>query len=328
MNLTEPPENDLLRVEGLKVYFDTRRFGVVKAVDGVSFSLSAGESLGIVGESGSGKTVTALSILRLEPKPAKIVGGNIWFKGEDLAQKPQRDMRKLRGAQLSMILQDPMTSLNPSFSIGNQVGESITLHQGLKREGLLSKVVESLDKVRIPSAALRLNDFPHQLSGGMRQRVVGAIALSSEPGLLIADEPTTSLDVTIQSQYLQLMTELQRETQIGLIFITHDLGIVAKVCDKVAVMYAGRVVEQGPVVDLFEKPAHPYTSGLLNCLPRLEQVDRLAQIEGQPPDPAHFPTGCRFAPRCPKAQDICWQEYPDESRIGDKHTFSCWFPEL
>ena len=322
------PQNDLLRVEGLKVYFDTRRFGTVKAVDGVSFSLAEGESLGIVGESGSGKTVTALSILRLEPKPAKIVGGHIWFKGEDLAQKRQRDMRKLRGAELSMILQDPMTSLNPSFPIGSQIGESITLHKGLKRGRLHSKVIQALDLVRIPSATTRLNDFPHQLSGGMRQRVVGAIALSSEPGLLIADEPTTSLDVTIQSQYLQLMTELQQQTQVGLIFITHDLGIVAKVCDKVAVMYAGRVVEQGPVVDLFEHPAHPYTSGLLNCLPRLEQVDKLAQIEGQPPDPAQFPVGCRFAPRCPKAQDICRQEYPDETQIGDAHTASCWFPEL
>ena len=321
------PETDLLRVEDLRVYFDTRRFGTVKAVDGVSISLGEGESLGIVGESGSGKTVTALTILRLEPKTARIVGGNIWFRGEDLAQKSQREMRRLRGSEMSMVLQDPMTSLNPSFSIGNQVGESITLHKGLKRDSLQDKVIEALDLVRIPSSSTRSNDFPHQLSGGMRQRVVGAIALSSEPRLLIADEPTTSLDVTIQSQYLQLMTEIQQETRVGLIFITHDLGIVAKVCDKVAVMYAGRVVEQGPVIDLFERPAHPYTTGLLNCLPRLEQVDKLAQIEGQPPDPANFPVGCRFAPRCPKAKDICLEQYPEETPAGENHTVSCWFPE-
>ena len=327
--MSGPPEmtDELLRVEDLRVYFETRRFGTVKAVDGVNLSLGEGESLGIVGESGSGKTVTALSILRLEPKPAKIVSGNIWFRGEDLAQKSQKEMRRLRGAELSMVLQDPMTSLNPAFTIGNQVGESITLHKGLKHDALQAGVVEALDLVRIPSAGTRFNDFPHQLSGGMRQRVVGAIALSSEPKLLIADEPTTSLDVTIQSQYLQLMTEIQQQTRVGLIFITHDLGIVAKVCDRVAVMYAGRVVEQGPVIDLFERPAHPYTSGLLNCLPRLEQVDELAQIEGQPPDPANFPTGCRFAPRCPKAKDICLEQYPEETAAGEHHTVSCWFPE-
>ena len=328
MNSPGAAAPELLRVEDLRVYFETNRFGTVRAVDGVSLSLSEGESLGIVGESGSGKTVTALSILRLEPKPAKIVSGNIWFRGEDLVQKSQKDMRRLRGAEMSMVLQDPMTSLNPSFSIGSQIGESITLHKGLKRESLQNKVLEALDLVRIPSSATRSNDFPHQLSGGMRQRVVGAIALSSEPRLLIADEPTTSLDVTIQSQYLQLMTEIQQKTQVGLIFITHDLGIVAKVCDKVAVMYAGRVVEQGPVIDLFERPAHPYTSGLLDCLPRLEQVDKLAQIEGQPPDPANFPTGCRFAPRCPKAQDVCLDQYPEETEAGENHNVSCWFPEL
>ena len=327
MTTPQPVETELLRVEDLRVHFDTQRFGTVRAVDGVSLSLSQGESLGIVGESGSGKTVTALSILRLEPKPAKIMSGHIWFQGEDLVLKSQREMRRLRGAEMSMVLQDPMTSLNPSFSIGDQVGESITLHKGLRRDFLKNKVVEALDLVRIPSALTRSNDFPHQLSGGMRQRVVGAIALSSEPRLLIADEPTTSLDVTIQSQYLQLMTEIQQATGVGLIFITHDLGIVAKVCDKVAVMYAGRVVEQGPVIDLFERPAHPYTSGLLNCLPRLEQVDKLEQIEGQPPDPAKFPPGCRFAPRCPKAQDKCREQYPAEIRIGVDHTASCWFPE-
>ena len=315
----------LLEVKGLRTHFFTRR-GVVKAVDGVSFSLRAGETLGIVGESGSGKSVTALSLVRLVPQPAaRIVGGQVLLEGEDLLRKSEADMRRIRGAKIAMILQDPLTSLNPVLSIGSQVTEAITLHQGLRGRGLWERAVDILRKLKIPSPEQRMSNFPHQMSGGMRQRVVGAIAISCEPRLLIADEPTTSLDVTVQAQYLRLLKEIQAESGLAILFITHDFGVVAKMCDRVAVMYAGRIVEMAGVRDLFTMPAHPYTEALMRSVPKLEeQVDRLYSIEGQPPAPDRLPPGCPFAPRCPYVMDRCRQEYPPQVTIGAGHTASCW----
>jgi len=315
----------LLEVKGLRTHFFTRR-GVVKAVDGVSFSLRAGETLGIVGESGSGKSVTALSLVRLVPQPAaRIVGGQVLLEGEDLLRKSEADMRRIRGAKIAMILQDPLTSLNPVLSIGSQVTEAITLHQGLRGRSLWERAVDILRKLKIPSPEQRMSNFPHQMSGGMRQRVVGAIAISCEPRLLIADEPTTSLDVTVQAQYLRLLKEIQAESGLAILFITHDFGVVAKMCDRVAVMYAGRIVEMAGVRDLFTMPAHPYTEALMRSVPKLEeQVDRLYSIEGQPPAPDRLPPGCPFAPRCPYVMDRCRQEYPPQVTIGAGHTASCW----
>ena len=315
----------LLEVKGLRTHFFTRR-GVVKAVDGVSFSLRAGETLGIVGESGSGKSVTALSLVRLVPQPAaRIVGGQVLLEGEDLLRKSEADMRRIRGAKIAMILQDPLTSLNPVLSIGSQVTEAITLHQGLRGRSLWERAVDILRKLKIPSPEQRMSNFPHQMSGGMRQRVVGAIAISCEPRLLIADEPTTSLDVTVQAQYLRLLKEIQAESGLAILFITHDFGVVAKMCDRVAVMYAGRIVEMAGVRDLFTTPAHPYTEALMRSVPKLEeQVDRLYSIEGQPPAPDRLPPGCPFAPRCPYVMDRCRQEYPPEVTISRGHTASCW----
>ncbi len=316
----------LLQVEDLKTYFFTRR-GVAKAVDGVSFFIRKGETMGLVGESGCGKTVTSLSILRLVPEPAgRIVGGRILFEGEDLLKKSQAEMRKIRGKKISMILQDPLTSLNPAFTIGAQVGEVISLHQHFKDSALWEKVIESLRLVRIPDAETRMRDYPHQMSGGMRQRVTGAIALSCQPSLLIADEPTTSLDVTIQAQYLKLLKELQVQTRVSLLFVTHDFGIVAKMCDKVAVMYAGRTVEKAETRELFNNPRHPYTKALLNCLPKMEATGlRLANIVGQPPDVADLPPGCSFTPRCSKMNDKCNQDYPPEIDVGRNHYVRCWY---
>ena len=315
----------LLEVKELRTYFFTR-WGVVKAVDGVSLSLSEGETLGIVGESGCGKSVTALSVLRLVPRPAgQIVGGEILLDGEDLLKKSAREMRQIRGSRISMILQDPMTSLNPVFSIGEQIAEALRIHQHLKGARLWEQAKEELRLVRIPSPELRLRAYPHQMSGGMRQRVVGAIALSCRPGILIADEPTTSLDVTIQAQYLRLLKSIQEEMGLALIFITHDFGIVAKMCDRVAVMYAGRIVESAGVRELFNHPQHPYTVALLNSVPRLErEVERLASIEGQPPPLYALPPGCPFAPRCAHARDACRREYPPERSVADGHRASCW----
>ena len=316
----------LLEVNDLSVYFFTRR-GVARAVDGVSFYLDEGESLGIVGESGSGKSVTALGMLRLVPPPGEIVNGQVYLEGEDLTKLSGHQMRKIRGRKMSMILQDPMTSLNPSFAIGNQVAESLSIHQGLRGKSLKSKVIDMLKMVRIPAAESRVGDFPHQLSGGMRQRSAGAIGISCMPKMLICDEPTTALDMTIQAQYLELLKDVQQETGVAFIFITHDMGIVAKMCDRVNVMYAGRIVESGPVLDVFRNPSHPYTISLLKCLPRLEAVDRLESIDGQPPDPHVFPEGCRFAPRCPKAQDLCREKYPETTVMsGSTHLAACHFP--
>lgn len=315
----------LLKVEDLRTYFETR-WGTVKAVDGVSFDLRAGETLGIVGESGSGKTVTMLSLMRLvQTPPGRIVSGKIILDGEDLLEATEEELTKIRGSKIALIIQDPMTSLNPVFTIGSQVGESIKIHQNPPRASLREKVLEVLRKVNIPAAETRVRDYPHQMSGGMRQRVVGAISISCQPMVLIADEPTTSLDVTIQAQYLRLLKQLQSDLGVGLIFITHDFGIVAKVCDRVAVMYAGRIVEQGSVRDIFNNPSHPYTEALLASVPKMEQdVDRLYSIEGQPPPLYNLPVGCSFANRCSYVMDQCRTEYPPDMSVGEGHFSACW----
>jgi oligopeptide/dipeptide ABC transporter ATP-binding protein len=315
----------LLEVIDLKTYFITPR-SVVKAVDGVSFHLDARETLGIVGESGCGKTVTSLSILRLLPRPAgNIVGGKILFDGMDIVKMTDRQLQTIRGGQISMILQDPMASLNPVFNIGNQIGEAISTHLKITGNGLKVKVVDMLKRVKIPSPETRVRDYPHQMSGGMKQRVVGAISISCQPHLLIADEPTTSLDVTIQAQYLQLLKDLQNEIGIGIIFITHDFGIVASICDRVAVMYAGKVVETAPVRDIFFRPAHPYTAALLKAVPKLDvETDRLISIKGQPPRLDNLPEGCSFLPRCAEAGDECRHGEPPEIQLGQEHFARCW----
>ncbi|MBW2056850.1 MAG: ABC transporter ATP-binding protein [Deltaproteobacteria bacterium] len=317
-------QEEVLRVTGLKTYFFTRE-GTAKAVDGVGFSLKKNETLGLVGESGCGKTVTCLSILGLVPPPGRIVGGRVLLGDEDLLSKTEKEMVKVRGRRITMILQDPMTSLNPVFTIGNQVAEAIRIHQRLKGRHLWEKTIEILRLVRIPAPEMRLGDYPHQMSGGMRQRVVGAAALSCRPEVLIADECTTSLDVTIQAQYLSLLKEVQERLHVAIIFITHDLGIVAKMCDRVAVMYAGRIVETAPMREIFHNALHPYTDALLKSVPRLEERQRwLATIEGQPPSLLNLPPGCSFAPRCSKADDRCLVQYPPEVRVGKDHTVSCW----
>ena len=315
----------LLVVEDLKTYFFTRR-GVVKAVDGVSFTLHAGETLALVGESGSGKSVTCLSLVRLVPEPAgRIVGGRILFGGEDLLDKTPAEMRRVRGKQIAMVLQDPMTSLNPALTIGTQVGEVIRLHQGLRGAALRDRVVDALGRLRIPIAATWLGRYQHQLSGGMRQRVSSAIALSCAPRLLIADEPTTSLDVTIQAQYLDLPKDVQASAGLAVILVTHDFGIVAANADRVAVMYAGRIVEMGSTLDVFNRPSHPYTRALLRCLPDVElERSELVEIGGQPPDLARLPAGCPFAPRCPERLPVCDEAFPPTVSVASGHVVSCW----
>ena len=327
-----------LEVKNLQTWFYTGR-GVVKAVDGVSFTLEPGETLGLVGESGSGKSITCLSILRLVPEPAgRIIGGEVLLGGIDLMQLSRHEMEQVRGRHISMVLQDPMTSLNPVFTVEKQVGEGSMYHQGLQGARLKDRVLELLRWVRIPAPEVRVNDYPHQMSGGMRQRIVGAIALSSEPSVLIADEPTTSLDVTIQAQYLRLLKDLQDEHQFSMIFVTHDFGIVARVCDRVAVMYAGRIVEMAPTRELFNNPGHPYARALIQSLPDPDaEVEWLMTIPGQPPSLYDLPTGCPFAPRCSSAMEICSQQYPPTFEIGVKegfrssaqgptasHTTACW----
>ena len=319
----------ILEVKDLRSYLFTKR-ATIKAVDGVSFYLRRGETLGIVGESGSGKSIMALSILQMEPKPAgRIVGGEVFFHGDDLLRKSQGEMRKVRGRRISMILQDPQTSLNPVFTIGNQLTEAFVTGQQASERGRVAKaVVDVLRKVNIADPERRVTAFPHQLSGGMKQRVVGAIAISCSPDIVIADEPTTSLDLTIQAQYLRLIKQLQDTTGVGVIFITHDFGIVAKMCDRVAVMYAGKIVEHGPVRSLFNHPSHPYTQALINSVPKLEErTERLYSIPGQPPAPGQELVGCRFAARCEFADERCRQEYPPQfeglSRESE-HTADCW----
>jgi oligopeptide/dipeptide ABC transporter ATP-binding protein len=315
----------MLEVCNLRTYFFTHS-GIIKAVDGVSFSLEMGEILGLVGESGCGKTMTCLSILRLVPPPSgRIVGGEIIFNGEDLLKKSEREMRKIRGRMISMILQEPMTSLNPVFTIGEQIAEAIRIHQRLSGSVILEKVKEMLRMVGIFPPEMRMHNFPHQLSGGMRQRVAGGIALSCQPKLLIADEPTTALDVTLQAQYLQLIEDFHRKLGMSVIFITHDFGIVARICTRVAVMYAGRIVETATVEEIFKAPLHPYTVALMKSVPNVdEEADRLHSINGQPPSPLSPPPGCTFGPRCPIADKKCAEMYPSETSVGAGHSVWCW----
>lgn len=318
----------VLDVQDLRTYFVTR-WGVVKAVDGVSFQLKRGETLGIVGESGSGKSVTALSVMRLVPSPpGHIVGGQVFLEGEDVLKLDDSEMEGVRGSRIGMVLQDPMTALNPVFDIEDQVGEALKIHKDMSGEGLKTEVVEMMRRVRIPAPEVRIKDYPHQLSGGMRQRVVGAIGISCDPAVLIADEPTTSLDATIQAQYLRLLRELQELTGVGIIFITHDFGIVAKMCDKVAVMYGGRIVEQGDVRQIFNNPSHPYTEALIQSVPKMEvKEERLYSIPGQPPALWDLPQGCTFADRCRYTHDRCLEAYPDTFQVDDGQFAACWLRE-
>jgi oligopeptide/dipeptide ABC transporter ATP-binding protein len=319
----------LLSLENLSAHYVSQKgTRVVPAVDDVTLRLNAGETLGIVGESGSGKSTLALTILRLLPKAGRIVSGRMMFDGEDLLEKTDEQMRAVRGKRIAMILQDPMASLNPLFTIGDQVGEPVRVHEGVSRSGAWKRAVELLKSVRIPSPEKRVTQYPHEMSGGMRQRIVGAIAISCGPRLLIADEPTTSLDPTIQAQYLSLLSDLQRRHGLAMIFVTHNLGIVARMCDQIAVMYAGRVVEHGPVRDIFNTPAHPYTKALLNSIPRMSDAhSRLAAIDGQPPDLSAMPPGCSFAPRCTAALARCHVQEPPEFQIAENRIARCWLVE-
>jgi oligopeptide/dipeptide ABC transporter ATP-binding protein len=314
----------VIDVRDLRTHIVTR-WGTIKAVDGVSFALDEGETLGLVGESGSGKSMTCLSIVRLIPRPAaRIVGGEVRLEGDDVLAKSDAEMQQIRGRKIAMILQDPMSSLNPVFSIGMQMREPLAMYHGLRGRAVTARAAELLAAVRIPSPAARLRAFPHQLSGGMRQRVVGAMAIAGPPRLLMADEPTTSLDLTIQAQYLGLLKELQQRHRFAMIFVTHNLGIVARTCDRVAVMYAGRIVEIGPVRRIFTEPAHPYTRALLESIPRFGvRRERLTAIAGQPPDLARLGAGCAFAPRCPAAFERC-AETPPEAAIAPGHSARCW----
>jgi len=315
----------LLQVKDLQIYyFSFRGTRVVQAVDGVSFSLEAGETLGLVGESGSGKTTTCHAIVRVLPSSARIVGGSVLLEGEELLEKSPREIRAVRGRRIATIIQDPMSSLDPLFTIYDQVAEPAYYHQALRGRRLLQRVQELLTAVRIPSPAARMREFPHQMSGGMRQRIVGAIAQAGGPQLIIADEPTTNLDVTIQLQYLNLLKELQRASGVALIFVTHNLGIVAKMCDKVAVMYAGKIVEQAPVRELFDAPKHPYTRALIGSVPKLGSKEPLYSIAGQPPNLADLPPGCHFHPRCPDILPRCTTDEPRDFRLADGSVARCW----
>jgi oligopeptide/dipeptide ABC transporter ATP-binding protein len=320
---TEPEV--VLSVRNLRTYFFTAR-GVGKAVDGVSFDLRRGETLGLVGESGCGKSITALSIMGLHPRPAsRIIDGEVIFRGADLTRQSARSMRNFRGRHLGMILQDPMTALDPLFTIQSQVSEGMRVHLHLRATAIRERVIELLRLLRITAPEERLGSFPHQMSGGMRQRVVGAIGISCEPEILIADEPTTSLDVTVQAAYLALLRDIQRRSKLSILFITHDFGIVAKMCDRVAVMYAGKIIEKADTNQLFRRPLHPYTEALLKSVPNLgAQAVRLASIKGQPPSVYNLGPGCPFAPRCPYAMPRCTEEFPPEVEVEGGHQTSCW----
>jgi len=315
----------LLRLSDLQThYFSFGGTRVVKAVDGVSFALGEGETIGLVGESGCGKTTTCLSVVGLLPPAARIVGGSIEFNGQELTTRRPREMRRIRGRQIAMILQDPMASLNPLFSIYRQVAEPAYYHQGMRGRSLRQRVQNLLRAVRIPSPEMRMREYPHQMSGGMRQRVVGAIAMAGGPKLIIADEPTTNLDVTIQAQYLEVLKDIQQTSGVALIFVTHNLGIVAKMCDKMAVMYAGKIIEYGAVRDLFRDAKHPYTQALLGSMPKLGSKEPLFAIPGQPPNLAQLPPGCAFQPRCAHAMPQCATQEPDDRYIGPNWTAKCW----
>ena len=314
----------LLEVKNLRTTFRTED-GPVTAVNGLSFSLGAGETLGIVGESGSGKSVTSLSIMRLLARNASVSADGVFFEGQDLLKKSESEMRKIRGHKIAMIFQDPMTSLNPVLTIGEQITEAVRLHLGYNAHDARDKAIEMLQKVRIPAPQNRLNDYPHQFSGGMRQRVMIAMALSCNPQVLIADEPTTALDVTIQAQILELMNVMQQETGAAIVLITHDLGVVAEVCKNVLVMYGGNMVEYGTAQQIFAQPRMPYTQGLLSSLPRLDDTEqrRLVPIKGQPPNLLNLPSGCAFAPRCAYTMPICSQPVPLYD-FGDGHVARCY----
>ena len=314
-----------LQVENLRTFFYTEE-GVVRAVDDVSFDLQSGRTLGIVGESGSGKTVTSLSILRLVPDPpGRIVGGRILFDGRDLVGLADHDLRTIRGRRISMIFQDPMTSLNPYLRVSRQLTEVLEVHEGATRSSARQRAIEMMRRVRIPEPERRIDAYPHEFSGGMRQRVMIAMALLCRPEILIADEPTTALDVTIQAQILTLMRELRDEFSTAVVLITHDLGVVAGMADEVAVMYAGRIVEQAPTTELFAMPRHPYTLGLLKSIPRLDRdQERLDPIPGRPPALRTLGEGCSFAPRCVFVQDRCRRESPNLRQVGDEHRVACW----
>ncbi|WP_445395772.1 ABC transporter ATP-binding protein [Streptomyces sp. LE64] len=316
----------LLDVRDLRVEFRTRD-GVARAVNGVSYTVDAGETLAVLGESGSGKSVTAQAIMGiLDTPPGRITGGEVLFRGEDLLKLKEEARRKVRGAGMAMIFQDALSSLNPVLTVGEQLGEMFRVHRGLSRKDARAKAVELMDRVKIPAAAERVTQYPHQFSGGMRQRIMIAMALALEPDLIIADEPTTALDVTVQAQVMDLLAELQREYTMGLILITHDLGVVADVADKIAVMYAGRIVETAPVHDIYKAPAHPYTKGLLESIPRLDQKGReLFAIKGLPPNLTRIPSGCAFHPRCPMAQDVCRTDEPPLAEVSAERRSACHF---
>ncbi len=315
---------DILVVEDLTTHFFTEK-GVVKAVDGNSFVLKEGQTLGVVGESGCGKSITAMSILNLIEKPGKIVRGSIKFNGEELVGIDEKKLRTYRGNEISMIFQEPMTSLNPVFRIGDQIGESLKLHQKMSKHQATEKAVELLKLVGIPRAEKVVRDYPHQLSGGMRQRAMIAMALACNPKILIADEPTTALDVTIQAQILSLMNDLQKKTNTAIMLITHDLGVVAQMAHHVLVMYSGKIVESASAVDIFKSPKHPYTIGLLESIPNLEEEKkRLNSIEGVVPNPFELPEGCYFAPRCKFAMERCKTEQPGTYQVGENHTAACF----
>jgi oligopeptide/dipeptide ABC transporter ATP-binding protein len=318
-------DRPILEVRDLETYLFTKR-GVGKAVDGVSFSLRRGETLGLVGESGSGKSLTALSIVGLNPKPAsRVVGGHVFFRGEDLLGKTEREIRKYRGRHIAMILQDPLTALNPALSIRSQLYEALRLHKGLSGAELRSRAKGILETLRISDPDERLKSFPHQLSGGMRQRVVAAIALSCGPEVLIADEPTTSLDVTVQAAFLRLLEDIQKATGVAILFITHDLGVVARLCHRVAVMYAGKIVETGETRTVFGSPSHPYTEALLKSLPTVDAPPRrLPAIAGHPPSIYNLGGGCPFVPRCSYARAECRDDYPPTVEVGVDHLVRCW----
>ena len=318
-------EEPLLKVRGLKTYFYTEE-GVVPAVDGLDFDLMSDETLAIVGESGCGKSVTSLSILQIvSTPPGKILEGEIVFKGEDLLKKSEKEMRKIRGNHISMIFQEPLTSLNPVFTIGYQICDILRLHQGLNKKDARAKALQMLEKVKIPSASAVLDEYPHQLSGGMRQRVMIAMALACNPDILIADEPTTALDVTIQAQIMHLLSDLQKERHTSIILITHDLGVVAQIAKRVMVMYAGLAVEYGAVKDIFHNPLHPYTSGLLKSIPSPnDKKEVLFSIKGSIPSPNDYPKGCRFSPRCPYCDERCLNELPPLFKMGEGRMVRCW----
>lgn len=315
----------LLEIKDEKLSFFTPA-GEVKALNGVSFSMNEGEVLGIVGESGSGKSVTAYSIMGLTAYPGKLIGGTIYFNGHQIEKMSEKEMRKIRGNEVSIIFQDPMTSLNPVYTIGNQITEVIRLHTGKSKKDAYDRAKELLELVGINEPTKRLKQYPHELSGGMRQRVMIAIALACEPKLLIADEPTTALDVTIQAQILELMQELRQKLGMSIIMITHDLGVVASMCERIAVMYAGHIVEYGTADEIFYEPKHEYTKGLINSIPKLsaQEIERLVPIEGQPVDLLNPPAGCPFAPRCANCMKICLREMPPKTELSDTHYSHCW----